>query len=84
MVTYDVYHIQSFQVKDALCTFKLLQHENSATHQITFAYHSAKMLEYASVLSDTGDRKYIGTPDSPHWSRCPDKHSNRSKVTPDA
>jgi hypothetical protein len=45
-------------------------------------YHSAKMFEYAKLLSTTGEMKYIGTCDRLQVSMWAERHSKRSKVTP--
>lgn len=46
-------------------------------------YHSEKILAYARVLSDTGERKYMGTCPIAQLSKCPDRHSKRSYVIPE-
>lgn len=45
--------------------------------------HSARMFEYASEVSATGEMKNIGTREKPGALRLVDRHSNKSYTTPE-
>lgn len=45
--------------------------------------HSARIFEYPSDISATGEIKNIGTDDKFELSKCVERHSNKSYTTPD-